>query len=506
MGRNTKNKRKLFGTSGIRGKIGSEVNAELGLKIGKALATYLSDNGNTILGKNNESKNPNNTNTNNISNSTSNCNDNTDDKANKVVIGYDPRTTNKMLESAITAGLLESGCDVLLLGMVPTPLVGYATEKTNSDAGIMITASHNPSQYNGMKLWNKNGMAYTQSQEEAIEDIYNQNNYIQKTWSEVGQVNTIEEVKDQYIEDLLNQVDIKKKNDNTSLKVVIDCASGAGSYFSPLIFRKAGCDVLSINAQADGHFPGRNPEPNKANLGDLMKIVKATGADIGIAHDGDADRMIAIDEEGKIGDFDKLLAIACKRYGTPVVTTVDAGMSIEECLVSNSLDKSDSQLKSSHVIRTKVGDVNVAEEIIKIGANFGGEPSGTWVHPEFCMCPDGILSGLILAEIVSKKGKLSELLAEIPNYPNIREKITCSAEEKLTVMNEVNSKFENSFDNVNNVNKIDGVRITLDDGSWILVRPSGTEDYVRITLESKTDEKAKEILKKSVDFINNILK
>ncbi|MGL6297945.1 MAG: phosphoglucosamine mutase, partial [Methanobacteriaceae archaeon] len=345
--------------------------------------------------------------------------------------------------------------------------------------------------------------------------IYYNSSYIKKNWDEVGQINTIEEVKDQYIEDLLKQVNIEKKADNSPLKVVIDCASGAGSYLSPIIFRKAGCDVLAINAQADGHFPGRNPEPNEANLGDLMKVVKVTGADIGIAHDGDADRMIAIDEEGKIGDFDKLLAIACKRYGAPVVTTVDAGMSIEECLdSSNDSETPPSTIDGTcSVIRTKVGDVNVAEEIIKVSAKFGGEPSGTWLHPDFCMCPDGILSGLILAEIVSKEGKLSKLLAEIPNYPNIREKITCTAEEKIAVMDAVNSGFENIFSNEDNsigkvadVNKIDGVRITLEDGSWVLVRPSGTEDYVRITLESKTDEKANEILKKSADFINNILK
>ena len=441
---------KLFGTSGIRGLIGSEVTCELALNVGKSLAYYLGNQG-------------------------------------TVVIGYDTRTTNQMLDQAICAGLLESGVDIVKIGMVPTPLVGYATEKLDADAGIMLTASHNPSQYNGIKLWNKNGMAYTQAQERKIEEIYANRDYISVSWENVGKLSVNEEIKGQYIDDLVDMVDIKK-----GLKVVVDCASGAGSEISPLVFRKAGCEVTTLNSQPDGFFPGRNPEPNAENLQNLMKTVVAIGADLGVAHDGDADRMITVDEKGNISPFDSLLALISKEFDGDVVTTVDAGLCMDESV-------------KGEVFRTPVGDVNVAEVIIEKDAAFGGEPSGTWLHPDFCMCPDGILSGLRMAELVSRKGKLSDLLDEIPSYPNIREKITCSKEAKIKVMENMEDLLTDAFDDVSDINSIDGVRLTFSDDSWVLVRPSGTEDYIRITLESRDAQRAEEIKETCVRIINENL-
>jgi len=442
--------KKLFGTSGIRGLIGSEVTCELALNVGKSLAYYLGNEG-------------------------------------TVVIGYDTRTTNEMLDQAICAGLLESGVNVVKIGMVPTPLVGYATEKLDADAGIMLTASHNPSPYNGIKLWNKNGMAYTSEQEAKIEEIYANKDYVSVSWDKVGCLSVNEEIKGQYVDDLVSMVDIKE-----GLKVVIDCASGAGSEISPLVFRKAGCEVTTLNSQPDGFFPGRKPEPNAENLGNLMKTVVAIGADLGIAHDGDADRMITVDEKGNISPFDSLLALISKQFDGDIVTTVDAGLCMDESV-------------KGEVLRTKVGDVNVAEVIIEKDASFGGEPSGTWLHPDFCMCPDGILSGLRMAEIVSRDGKLSDLLDEIPSYPNIREKITCSKEAKIKVMENMEELLTDAFDDVVDVNSIDGVRLTFEDDSWVLVRPSGTEDYIRITLESRDGERAEEIKETCVKIINENL-
>jgi len=442
--------KKLFGTSGIRGKVQSEVTCELALNVGKSLAYYLGNAG-------------------------------------TVVLGYDTRTTNIMLDQAICAGLLESGVDVVKIGMVPTPLVGYATEKLNADAGIMLTASHNPSQYNGIKLWNKNGMAYTSVQEAEIEKIYSEKSYISVSWDKVGKLSYNEEIKARYIDDLVSMVNIKK-----GLKVVIDCASGAGSEISPLVFRKAGCEVTTLNSQPDGFFPGRNPEPNAENLQTLMKTVVAVGADLGIAHDGDADRMITVDEKGNISPFDSLLALISKEFEGDIVTTVDAGLCMDESVKGN-------------VYRTPVGDVNVAEVIIEKDASFGGEPSGTWLHPDFCMCPDGILSGLRMAEIVSRDGNLSDLLAQIPSYPNIREKITCSKEAKIKVMENMENLLSDAFDDIREINSIDGVRLTFDDDSWVLVRPSGTEDYIRITLESRDEKRAESIKETCIKIINENL-
>ncbi|NYB51259.1 MAG: phosphoglucosamine mutase [Methanobacteriaceae archaeon] len=451
---------KLFGTSGIRGKIEDEITPELALKVGKAVSTYLG-------------------------------------KGSRVVVGYDTRTSNLMLERAVTSGILEGGCHVLSLGMVPTPVVGYATMKLGADAGVMITASHNPSPDNGIKLWNPDGMAYLQKQERAIEKIIHEKDFFKAPWQDIGKIEDKSPIVNDYIEDLLNLMDIKP-----GLKVVVDCANGAASYLSPLILRKAGCKVVSLNAQPDGFFPGRKPEPSAANLKELMKVVKATGADLGIAHDGDADRMVAVDDKGRMADFDKLLALVSAEMGGCVVTTVDASACIDRAL----------EEVGGTVERTKVGDVHVAEMIHQLNQNhdeplarFGGEPSGTWLHPQFCMCPDGILSALRVIELVQKRGPLSKLLDDVPSFPTIRDKIDCRDDQKEMIMGKVNSDLSQIFEDVEDINRKDGVRISFRDGSWVLVRPSGTESFVRITLEGKTQDKAQEIHEKSAEFIRSLL-
>ena len=201
---------KLFGTSGIRGKIGSDITLELAVKIGMAVATYVGG------------------------------------KGSKIILGYDSRTSNVMIENAITAGLLQCGCHVMKMGMAPTPLVGYATMKLEANAGVMITASHNPPEYNGIKLWNPNGMAYKQDQERVVEEIIHSESFKRVSWEYIGKVEEVNYVVSDYIMDILDQVDIKP-----GTKVVVDCANGAASYLSPHILRMAGCSVLAINSQPD---------------------------------------------------------------------------------------------------------------------------------------------------------------------------------------------------------------------------------------------------------------
>lgn len=447
---------KLFGTSGIRGEYQKEVTPELALNVARALAKYIGGEGK------------------------------------KVVIGRDTRTTGKIFENIMSAGLQECGCDVLLLGMVPTPTVGYATLKKGADAGIMITASHNPSKYNGIKLWNADGLAYKQEQERTIEKIVFEEDFDKKSWDKLGKEYDISPFKDEYVDAI---IEVSKIDPQKPLKVVVDCASGAGSKLSPEALRRAGMDVITLNAQPDGFFPGRNPEPNSANLQELMKTVKVIGADIGLAHDGDADRMIAVDEKGRLSDFDKLLTIMAKEFGGTVVTTVDASA----CL--------DTQMKKlgGKVLRTPVGDVHVAESINENNATFGGEPSGTWLHPDFCMCPDGLLSGLRIVKCVQDNGPLSEQLDAIESYPTIREKITCPNNKKEEVMKIVEERFTDEFDDINEILSIDGVRISFKDDSWVLIRPSGTEPYVRITAEAKTEEDLSRIGEISRNFLENII-
>ncbi|MGP8023452.1 MAG: phosphoglucosamine mutase [Methanobacterium sp.] len=444
---------KLFGTSGIRGKVDSEVTLELALGIGRSLSTLLGE-------------------------------------GHRIVVGYDSRTSNKMLESALTAGILEGGCNVLSLGLAPTPLVGYATMKIRADAGVMITASHNPPQDNGIKVWNRNGMAYRAHQERALEKVIHYKTFTNTSWENIGRVEDISSLSSLYITDLLNFINIKP-----GLKVVVDCANGAASYMSPLLLRKAGCDVITLNSQPDGFFPGRMPEPSDKNLGELKKMVKKSKADLGIAHDGDADRMVAVDEKGVMAEFDKLLSLVASEIGGRVVTTVDASSTIDLCM-----DKIDGQ-----VIRTEVGDVHVAEAIEEHKASFGGEPSGTWIHPDFCMCPDGLLSALRVIELVQKKGPLSQLLKNVPSFPTLRERIDCKEDQKNLVMEKVKKKLPHLFESVIKVDLIDGVRISMKNGNWILIRPSGTEPYLRITLGGKTIEEAQKMMERCKGFLGGLM-
>lgn len=443
---------RLFGTSGIRGKVSTQVTPNLALDMGRALSTQLGS-------------------------------------GSRIVVGYDSRTSSQMLDKALNAGIMAGGCNVLSLGLSPTPLVGYATMKLEADAGVMITASHNPSQDNGIKVWNNNGMAYREHQEMALEEIIHNKDFSNISWKKIGRLEDISSISSRYVDDLLNFVNIKP-----GLKVVVDCANGAASYLSPLILRKAGCKVISLNSQPDGFFPGRMPEPSAANLQELMKMVKVTGADLGIAHDGDADRMIAVDETGKMAEFDKLLALLACAVGGNVVTTVDASSTIDLCLKER-----------GPAIRTKVGDVHVAEAIEKYNASFGGEPSGTWIHPDFCMCPDGILSALRVIELVQKKGPLSELLDNLTSFPTLREKEICKESQKFKIMENVKENLPQLFEDVIKVDLIDGVRISMKDGSWVLIRPSGTESYVRITLGGRTDQEAQLMMERCKGYVEELL-
>ncbi|ADL57785.1 phosphoglucosamine mutase [Methanothermobacter marburgensis] len=445
-----KKEKRLFGTSGIRGRFGEKVTLELAVDVGRALATHLGGG--------------------------------------KVVVGYDTRTSSQLLESALIAGIIECGCDVIRLGMVPTPLVGYATSRLGADAGVMITASHNPAPYNGIKLWNPDGMAYSPSQERIIESIIHSREFNRRGWDGLGSVREAD-FRDDYADAVAGMVSIERP-----LKVVIDCGCGAASHLSPLIFRMAGCSVVTLNSQPDGFFPGRDPEPVPENLSELMETVRSTGADLGIAHDGDADRMVAVDDRGRFASFDKLLALMAREIGGKIITTVDASLCVDECLGD-----------CGEVIRTRVGDVHVANSIAEEGADFGGEPSGTWLHPDFCMCPDGILSALRVAELISRKGPLSVLLDEVPSYPNIRDKVPCPDDRKGAVMEMVASELSREFADAAEINTIDGVRISMEDGSWVLVRPSGTEPYIRITLEGKTDEEARQIHEKTRAYLENMI-
>ncbi|ASJ02134.1 phosphoglucosamine mutase [Thermococcus profundus] len=444
---------KYFGTSGIREVFNERLTPELALKVGKAIGTYL-DGG-------------------------------------TVVIGKDTRTSGEVIKSAVISGLLSAGVDVIDIGLSPTPLTGFAIKLYGADAGVTITASHNPPEYNGIKVWQANGMAYTPEMENELEAIMDSGNFKKASWNEIGALRTADP-RGEYIKAALKFIGLEN-----SYTVVLDAGNGAGSIISPYLQRELGNRVISLNSHSSGFFV-RELEPNSKSLSALAKTVKAMKADVGIAHDGDADRIGVVDDQGNFVEYEVMLSLIAgymlRKFGKgKIVTTVDAGFALDDYV----------RPLGGEVIRTRVGDVAVADELAKHGGIFGGEPSGTWIIPQWNLTPDGIFAGALVLEMIDRLGPISELAKEVPRYATLRAKIPCPNEKKAKAMEIIAREALNAFD-YDRLIDIDGIRIENSEW-WILFRPSGTEPIMRITLEAHTAEKAKELMEKAEKLVKKAI-
>lgn len=420
----------LFGSSGIRGVVNKEFTPELACLIGMAVGS----------------------------------------NAKCAVVGMDSRTSGPMVEAAVESGLMACGCDVFHAGLVTTPTLAEAARTMS--CGVMITASHNPPEYSGIKLWNPDGTGFSVEQSNAIERMIGAKKFKLKPWDKVGKLRSFNDAAEWHAHRILHAVGKAK------LKVVVDCANGPASTITPKVLQGMGCRVVTINSNPDGHFPGRPPEPVDEHLGDLKKAVLSMKADLGIAHDGDADRMVAIDDKGIFLGGDQLLALFAKKYAKKkIVVTVDASMAIDDYV-------------DAKIIRTRVGDVFVSEEVKRSKAEFGGEPSGTWIFPDQTFCPDGILAAARLVELASKK-KLSELRKKVPVYPIIRDAVRFDPKLKSVILKKLDKEMRAV--ECEELLTMDGFRLQFSDG-WALVRPSGTEPKIRFLAEARTEKRAKDIM------------
>jgi len=443
---------KLFGTFGVRGLANSVLTPELAFKLALALATHLGE------GK-------------------------------KVALGRDNRTSSEMLDQAVTAGLVAGGCDVLRLGVTPTPVLSFAVRNFSCDAGIIITASHNPPEYNGVKFWDNEGAGFIREREQEIEILVEKGGR-RADWKGLGKVSEADAVAP-YIRAMLSKVPRFKKR----LKVVVDCANATGTLVTPQILRELGCEVVSMNAQLDGTFPGRKLEPVPENLGELAKTVLACKADLGIAHDGDADRTLVVNEKGEILSGDRVFAIAADHYlqgrkSPKIITTVATSWVIDD--IARKLGGS--------VVRTKVGEPEVVGEYRRSGGDLGGEENGGVLFFDFSLCREGIMTAIKFAEAVSSSGmKASELDAALPKYYQYKQRAECPNEMKQKVLQTLAEKFS-SYE----LDRKDGLRITFDDG-WLLLRPSGTEPLFRCFAEARTGERAKELVELGMKELKSAL-
>lgn len=410
----------------------------------------------------------------------------------KVAVGGDSRTTSPMLMEAVKSGLLSSGCDVVDLGILPTPGVQYAVRKYY-DGGVMITASHNPPEYNGIKFLDEYGIGIPEDIELAIEKLYFDEEPKRANWSEIGQIYTNDKIIDEYVDEAISKVDSEVIK-NANLKVVLDCGSGAGCYTAPYLIRKLGCELTTLNAQADGFFPGRDPEPIEENLQELISVVKELNADIGLAHDGDADRTICIDENGNFVLGDKTFTLVEREMlkengGGTIVTTVATSQAIYD--IANEYN--------GKVIATAVGDLLVARELKDTNGLFGGEENGGLIFPEFVYGRDAVMTVAKILEIIAKEKKtLSQLVSELPTYYSSKMKTECSDDIKEEVMSKIANEVKNTTDF--EIDTTDGVKILKDDG-WVIIRPSGTEPIFRSYSEGNTQEKANEMAEWGINLI-----
>jgi phosphomannomutase/phosphoglucomutase len=443
--------KQLFGTNGVRGIIGKELTPELVLKIGQALGTL---------------------------------------RKGRIAIGRDTRTSGKTLSYAIKAGILAKGCDVVDCGVLPTPALQYLV-KQHFDAGAMITASHNPPEYNGVKIIEGDGTEMGDDETIRLEDLIINHTLSTNTWENIGREEYAPHLIEEYIQAIVDHFPGKP---GSGMTVVVDPGSGPACHTTSRILTAIGCRVLTINSVPDGKFPGRLPEPSPEGLKDLADLVVSSDAAFGVAHDGDADRAVFIDENGRFVEENQEFALIthhiCHEKKGVIVTPVSTSQMVE--IVGKE--------KGCSVKYTAVGSIYVARTMISLMENgtpvvFGGEGNGGLIFPDHQFCRDGGMTAAMMVSILSQTHKsLSEQIGLLPVRELIKEKIGIADGESILEM--LKTAFAND-----KLDLTDGIKIYRG-SSWALVRASGTEPIVRIIVDAESKEIARQLfqeIQQSID-------
>ncbi|GAB3032441.1 phosphoglucosamine mutase [Natronobiforma cellulositropha] len=434
----------VFGSSGTRGVANEELTPEFVLRIAKSVGTAW--------------------------------------RAERVAIARDTRRTGRMLADAAASGLASVGVDVERLGVLPTPGAQFYAEREG--VGVMvITASHNPPQYNGVKLVGDDGVELTVADLREIESTLLAEAFDTAPWHATGRVREIEGVRETYVDELLSSVD-RETIAEGGLTVALDPGHGAGSLTSPAFLRELGCRVVTVNGQPDGHFPGRDPEPIPENLEDLGRLVRASGADVGIAHDGDADRAIFFDETGTYLEGDATFAALAAAELEAGDTTVSA-VNVSQRLVDVATDV------GANLELTPIGSTNIITRIEELEANgrrvpIAGEGNGGIFFPGYRLARDGAYTAARFLELVAER-RASEIVAPFDGYANVRRNIHYESTAERDAMLDAAANQAQAADA--ELNTRDGYRLDYGD-AWVLARPSGTEPLVRIYAEAREETRA----------------
>ncbi len=438
---------KMFGTNGVRGLVGDTMTPELALRLGKAVGTWLN-------------------------------------AGDSVAIGTDARASRDMLKSAFAAGVHSTGVHTVDLGICASPGIQLYVRDRQFAAGAIITASHNPAEWNGIKLIAPDGTETSADEEAAVEDIYFSKQFRQATWKDVGTAQHADDAIAHYIDAVLKQVDVEAIQ-AAKLKVVLDPGGGAGCVTAPRLMERLGVDVVRLSCELDGAFSDRPSEPTPQNSAACIAAVKQHGADLGMLQDGDADRAVFIDEQGGYVWGDQSLALGglweLKRH--PKGSIMCTAVSSSSC-VQDAVDAAGGKLEW-----TVVGSPVVAREMLRLGAVFGGEDNGGLMFTRHQVCRDGLMAMAFMLELIATtKRPFSDLVSDIPRYSLVKEKLPVPESAKEAVL----AAFRDAAaaeDGIDRVDDRDGVKAYLAEG-WVLVRPSGTEPIFRVQGEAKDMETA----------------
>lgn len=447
---------RMFGTNGVRGVVNQDMNVKLALQMGKSVGTVFPGT---------------------------------------VAVACDTRYSGDMLRTALSAGLMSVGADVEYLGILPTPALQYYVKTHDGiSAGVMITASHNPPEFNGIKVIAPDGTEASKEQESRLEDTYDQA-IPEAAWDKVGEAREVGGADEAYVDSVVAKVDAEMIR-KAGLTVVLDCTNGAAFRTSPMLLRKLGVRAITINGNPQGEFPGHPSEPTAENLKDLCSMVRDTHADLGIAHDGDADRCVFVDGDGNFVPGDKTLALLGKS-----IVTQNKGGEVVTPVATSSVVEAAIEPAGGTVVRTAVGSPVVARRMMKDAGIFGGEENGGLIFADHQFCRDGAMAIGRMLECVIRNGPLKFQVAALPVFYTEKRKLKCPNELKQHLL----EFLDNNTAGIRK-DKTDGLKLLFNDG-WVLARPSGTEPIFRVYAESKDKGRATEYADKyqklAESFVNS---
>ena len=437
---------RLFGTDGVRGIANAHLSPELTFKLGEAAGHFLGDRG-----------------------------------AGRIVVGRDTRRSGQMLEAALVAGITAGGGDALLCGVIPTPGVAHLVRELGADGGVVISASHNPPEYNGIKLFSREGLKLPDELEDEIEAFcFGERDWQRPVGSRVGSVEHIEDALERYIGHAVSTVECGL----SGLRIAVDCGHGAAAISTPEALRRLGAEVVAINCEYDGM--DINVGCGSTNLDPLGELVRAGGFAMGLAHDGDADRVLMVDERGVPVDGDQIMAVcavhmarAGRLAGNTVVSTVMANLGFEVAMRKAGIQ----------VVKTKVGDRYVLEQMQAMEANLGGEQSGHIIFLDHNTTGDGLVTALQFACMARTDGRsVSELVSVMTHYPQVLENVHVEDRSRLATSVALGEA-------------IHAAEAELGDSGRVLVRASGTEPLVRVMVEAAEQLRAQEVADRLVAVV-----